>query len=447
MSDIFISYASSDRQTAERLARALTGEGWTVWWDRTIPPGKSFAKMIENALKASKCVVVLWSGASRESEWVQKEARFGNKHQRLIPILIEDVLPPFEFQHIQAAALMDWRSDAAHAGYQRLFRAISGLAGPPSKRPEEAGSKALKGGESDTTKPRSRFTRRNWILAATATAGVLAFAVALNPIHRHFLVEQYPLGETFRDCGVCPEMVVVPAGSFVMGSPPDGSGRKRDSRPQHRVNIPEPFSVGVYEVTFAEWDTCAADGGCDGYRPDDRDMGRDRRPAIHVSWFDALAYIKWLSNKTGRPYRLPTEAEWEYLARAGTSTPFTSGSTISADQANFKGLDGSEPVEQRDGSLEGTLPVGSFQANAFGVYDTHGNVWEWVADCFNPNAYKAHKSYPAMVGEWDQFCLRVVRGGGWSNGPEGLRSDNRTRLSPDARSHTLGFRVARTADR
>jgi len=436
MSDIFISYASDDRETAQRLASVLAGEGWTVWWDRTIPPGKSFAKMIENALKASRCVVVLWSRVSRESEWVQKEARFGNKYQRLIPVLIEDVLPPFEFQHIQAASLTDWQGDTSHPGYQRLFRAISGVADAPPKRQGVS-----------STKPKSRSTRRNWFVAAATLAVVLAIGTVVDPVRRHFFVERYPVGETFRDCSVCPEMVVVPSGTFLMGSPPDGAGRKKDSRPQHRVTVPEPFSVGVYEVTFAEWDACAADGGCDGYRPDDMGLGRDRRPAIHVSWFDARGYAEWLSKKTGSSYRLPTEAEWEYVARAGTTTPFAYGPTISTDQANFMPADSSNQGEQGKGSREGTLPVGSFQANAFGVYDTHGNVWEWVADCYHPDAYGTHEAYPAMVGNRNQFCLRVIRGGSWRNGPEGLRSDKRTRLSPDARSHNLGFRVARTADR
>jgi len=158
--------------------------------------------------------------------------------------------------------------------------------------------------------------------------------------------------------------------------------------------------------------------------------------------------VAGLSDKTGRPYRLLTEAEWEYVARAGSATTFAFGSSIAADQANFKSTDGSgRGNREKDGNRAGTLPAGSFQANAFGAYDAHGNVWEWVADCYRPNAYEIHKSYPAMVGEWDQQCLRVIRGGGWSNGPEGLRSANRTRLSPDARSQNLGFRVAQTADR
>jgi hypothetical protein len=142
MADIFISYASQDRAVAERLAAALAGEGWSVWWDRTIPPGKTFAKMIEDALAATKCVVVLWSKASKESNWVHKEARFGDKRGVLIPALIEDVDPPFEFDHIQAASLMAWDGDTSHAGYLQLVAAISDLAGPPPKLEEEAKRKA-----------------------------------------------------------------------------------------------------------------------------------------------------------------------------------------------------------------------------------------------------------------------------------------------------------------
>ena len=142
---------------------------------------------------------------------------------------------------------MDWRGDTEHSGYQRLYHAISDLAGAPPKRAAVS-----------PPKPKSGFTSRNGMVAAAVIAGVAAVAVAVNPIRQHFFVERYPVGETFRDCDACPEMVVVPAGSFVMGEVPDGSGSKRDGGPQHRVTIPEPFSVGVYGITFAEWDACAA---------------------------------------------------------------------------------------------------------------------------------------------------------------------------------------------
>ena len=189
------------------------------------------------------------------------------------------------------------------------------------------------------------------------------------------------VGEVFRDCPECPELVVVPAGSFRMGSPSHEEGRDDDEGPVHEVRIAEPLAVGVYEVTFSEWDACMRGGSCGGHRPSDRGWGRGNRPVIHVSWEDAQAYVRWLSRKTGEAYRLLSEAEWEYVARAGTATPFHCGSTLSTSQANY---DGSFTYGSgRKGTYRGkTVPVGSFAPNRFGVYDVHGNVWEspWSED-------------------------------------------------------------------
>ncbi len=142
--------------------------------------------------------------------------------------------------------------------------------------------------------------------------------------------------------------------------------------PQHRVTV-KPFAIGKYEVTFDEWDACVKAGGCNGYRPEDPGWGRGNRPVINVSWNDTKAYVAWLAKKTGNPYRLPSEAEWEFAARAGTTTPFAFGTTITPKQANFGRSDGK------------TEPVGSYPPNAWGLYDMHGNVWEWVEDCWHDN--------------------------------------------------------------
>ena len=245
----------------------------------------------------------------------------------------------------------------------------------------------------------------------------------------------------FRDCPECPEMAPVPAGSFMMGSPTHEAERGDDEGPRRRVTIPKPFAVGKYEVTFAEWDACAAAGGCGGRRPGDEGWGRGRQPVINVSWDDAKAYVAWLSKKTGKIYRLLSEAEWEYAARAGTTTPFHFGSTISASQANYDGNHtyggGSKGV-----SREKTMPVGSFPANPFGLHDAHGNVLEWVEDCWNAN----YQGAPTDASAWiNRNCTkRVLRGGAWFNSPENLRSANRNRSRIDVRYHYIGFRVART---
>ena len=188
-------------------------------------------------------------------------------------------------------------------------------------------------------------------------------------------------GAVFRDCPACPEMVVIPAGTFQMGSPASEAGRDDDEGPRREVTL-RSFAMGVTEVTFDEWDACVRGGGCSGYRPDDQGWGRGSRPVINVSWGDVQAYVRWLSESTEAAYRLPSESEWEYAARAGTTTPFHTGSTISTDQANYNGnyTYGSGSRGRYRGR---TTSVGTFAPNAFGLYDVHGNVREWVEDCWH----------------------------------------------------------------
>ncbi len=248
-------------------------------------------------------------------------------------------------------------------------------------------------------------------------------------------------GDTFRDCPECPEMVVLPAGRFTMGSPASEEERGDDEGPQREVTIPEPFAVGKFEVTFAQWDSCVAGGGCDEYRPEDSGWGRGTRPVINVNWDDAKRYIEWLSGKTGLTYRLLSEAEWEYAARAGTTTPFSTGKTITTDQANFDGnytYNGSRKGKFR----QKTENVGSIAANAFGLHDMHGNVWEWVEDTYM-DSYGREPSDGSAETSGDTL-IRALRGGSWFDGPEILRSANRY---PDVfgfRDFNIGFRVART---
>jgi formylglycine-generating enzyme required for sulfatase activity len=255
-------------------------------------------------------------------------------------------------------------------------------------------------------------------------------------------------GASFRDrtadgraCPECPEIVVVPAESFTMGSPPDEKDRASDEGPQHRVTIGRPFAVGKFEVTFAEWDACSAKGGC-SHRPEDQGWGRGKRPVINVSWNDITQqYLPWLSRKTGKTYRLLTEAEWEYVARAGTSTPFWWGSSISPGQANYKGnytYGGGPKGEYR----QKTVPVDSFAANPWGLYNVHGNVWEWVQDCWNGSYNGAPRDGSAWT--TGDCSRRVLRGGRWSSFPRWLRAASRSGYSTVLRVNVLGFRVGRT---
>ena len=242
-------------------------------------------------------------------------------------------------------------------------------------------------------------------------------------------------GETFQDCDECPKMVVVPSGSFTMGSSRGEAGHEKYEEPLHRVRIDYLFAVGVYEVTFAEWYACLDAGGCGSYIPDDWRWGRGNRPVINVSWDDAQIYVRWLSERTGKTYRLLSESEWEYVARASTETAYSWGDSIGVNRANCSGCGSAWDGEQ-------TAPVGSFAANAWGVYDMHGNVWEWVQDCWNGD----YEGAPTDGSAWEstEGCSRVARGGSWSNSPGDLRSAERDLWSTGFRSRRLGFRVARS---
>ena len=245
------------------------------------------------------------------------------------------------------------------------------------------------------------------------------------------------------------KMVVVPAGSYLMGSPSSEADRDGDEGPQHRVTIRESFAVGAYEVTFDQWDACVGDGGCGGYAPDDEGWGRGRRPVINVSWEDAQRFVAWLRSATGEPYRLLSEAEWEYVARAESRTARYWGESSSAQCQYANGADQTAKRHQShwtvascdDGHFR-TAPVATFNPNMYGLYDVLGNVWEWVEDCWNGG----YQGAPSDGSAWERgdCSRRVVRGGSWSREPRNLRSANRFWFESGFRYSRSGFRVART---
>jgi formylglycine-generating enzyme required for sulfatase activity len=234
-------------------------------------------------------------------------------------------------------------------------------------------------------------------------------------------------GEVFRDCPDCGEMVVVPPGEFDMGSteaPIEG--------PIHHVVIAAPFAIGRREVTFAEWDLCVAANACK-YSPADHGWGRGERPAIDLSWDDLKDFTAWLSHKTGKTYRLPTEAEWEYAARAGSASAFWWGKEVGTGRAKCEDC-GGDAARQ-------TAPTGSFRPNPFGLYDTTGNAAEWVQDCWN----SSYRNAPHDGSAWTsgECSLRVLRGGSFANKANAGRSAARFRYDEDVRYYANGFRVAR----
>jgi len=224
------------------------------------------------------------------------------------------------------------------------------------------------------------------------------------------------------------EMVVIPRGEFIMGSY-EGD----DEKPRHRVVFAQAFALGVYAVTFEEYARFALASGAE--RPSDGGWGRGRRPVIVVSWEDAQAYAAWLSEETGAIYRLPSESEWEYAARAGTTTRYHWGDEIGTSRANCEGS--GSPWGGRQ-----TAPVGSFAPNPWGLYDMHGNVWEWTQDRWN-YSYAGAPSDGSARFDGDRE-RRVLRGGSWESNPGGVRAANRDWDTTGYRGSNTGFRVART---
>jgi formylglycine-generating enzyme required for sulfatase activity len=234
-------------------------------------------------------------------------------------------------------------------------------------------------------------------------------------------------GTMFRDCDECPLMVVVPAGRYPMGS----ELHRPDEKPRHEINFARPFAIGVHEATIREWDACLREGGC-RFSPAVADD--DRLPASNLSWDDAQGYVAWLRDKTGEEYRLPTETEWEYAASGGKTTRFWWGDEVGKGNANC-----SDCGSAGDG--QGPIPVGSFESNPFGLYDVHGNLWEWTMDCVN----RSYKDAPTDGSAWLRGdCIpRILRGGSWKLGSDYMRTTRRYHYDRDVRYYLHGFRVVR----
>ncbi|MGF1547360.1 MAG: SUMF1/EgtB/PvdO family nonheme iron enzyme [Thiotrichales bacterium] len=402
--DIFICYSSKDLTIATRVRDHLRAAGWQVFMDRHIQAGHRWSQEIEQELAAARAVVVLWSTNAKASRFVMDEAHEAADRNVLYPVRIENVAIPHGFRQFQTPDLLAWDGDIAHDGFKLLLESLR-----THLDPAPVASVAPPASSTPQPKPKSPL-------------------ILPSP------------GQTFRDTlksgGEGPLMVVIPSGRFLMGSPASEPKRVENEGPQHTVTFARPFAMGVHAITFDDYDRFASATKRD--LPGDRKWGRGTRPAINVSWNDAQDYCAWLKEQTGRPYRLPSEAEWEYACRAGTTTPFHFGERLTTGQANFDGnhtYNGSAKGEYRGK----TLPVGSFTANAFGLYDMHGNVWEWCQDRWHDN----YDGAPTNGTAWESGdkVARVLRGGSWFNYPTGCRAASRGSFDPGARSYLIGFRL------
>ena len=464
--DVFLSYSSKDKAAADAVCNVLECNRIRVWMaPRDILPGVGWAASIIGAISGARVMVLVFSRHANRSPQIEREVeRAINKAIPIIPFRVENVepsdaleyfissphwldafAPPFE-QHLERLAeavrqLLDSEFaikglarrnglDVHHASFHndmdKLVRALRGTSAPPPK-------------------PISREDQLR------AEGRIKVDAIISDGAPDGWFKPGAGKVEWFKDHECGPEMVVVPAGEFAMGSsPPEIVALKKEyssdwfdyEGPQRTVKIKTPFAVGRFAVTFDEWDACVADGGCNGYRPSDRGWGRGKRPVINVSWEDATAYAAWLSRKTGKTYRLLSEAEREYVARAGTTMAFWWGDTISTSQANYNGnytFRGGAKGKYR----EKTVPVDSYEPNPWGLYNVHGNVWEWVEDVWHDN----YKGAPTDGSAWlrgGDARRRVIRGGSWYNYPLDLRSASRDRNPSVDQNDVLGFRLART---
>lgn len=271
----------------------------------------------------------------------------------------------------------------------------------------------------------------------------------MDPMKKDRSLIAGPAGAVFRDrlngggenCpSEGPEMCVIPAGRFLMGSPADEPGRSRHERLRREVAIERPFALGRYAVTFDEYDAfCSA---TNRPRPPDADFGRISRPAINVSWLDAAAYCAWLSAETGAEYRLPTEAEWEYACRAGSTSSYWWGAKISPEDANYRREPAEGDVLEAAPAIRGTKLVHFFERNPWGLFQMHGNIWEWCQDCWSDQHRDAPSEPEAAARGF--ATLRVLRGGSWGFSARGARAAYRNANPQGSRSKNVGVRVARS---
>jgi formylglycine-generating enzyme required for sulfatase activity len=394
MSDIFLSYKSEDSEKAQKIAKAIEKKGYTVWWDRIIPPGRNFDDVIEEELESASCVVVLWSRESVTSEWVRLEAHNGKKRKILVPILIEDVTPPFAFQLTEAAKLMDWDGLSHHHEFNLLMQSMGRILGRPE--PMDSRRSEQKGKEEKVKKEQEEQVRlegedSTWEKTVTNSIGM--------------------------------KFALIPAGKFSMGSLPDEEGNYDGEGPVHEVTIRKPFYLGIYPVTQQEWQ--AVMGENPSY------FNGDKLPVEQVSWDDVQNFIQKINKKEGTTTcRLPSEAEWEYAARVGTTTRYSFGDDESE-------LD--EYGWYDENSNDKTHPVGQKKSNSWGLYDMHGNVWEWVQDEY----HDSYDSAPEDGSAWEDGsgALRLNRGGSWSSFDWCCQSGLSSSSRPSFSYRDLGFRL------
>jgi len=494
---IFISYSRKDLAFADRLAAALKARGFEPLIDRSeIYAFEEWWQRIEALIIRSDTVVFVLTPDSVSSDVALKEVSFAaSVNKRFAPVIrrrVDDKSVPkalaklnflffdddlrFEESTNRLAVALDtdisWIRQHTEFGEQARRWALaerpSGLllrspvleqsefwiASRPRGAPVPTEETRAYIGESRQAATRQRIRSRRvraliYVLLVGIIMGLVGWinqAYIREQMNWYMTVWPYVLtaeaeralkpGQLFRECANdCPEMIAIPAGSFTRVI--EFYNRQLLDQglftPQHQVTITKPFAVSKFDVTFAEWDACVSAGGCP--RTIDGGMGRGTKPVVNVAWGDVQQYVAWVSKITGRSYRLLTEAEWEYAARAGSTTNYYWGNEIGRGNANCNGCGSKWDGQQ-------TSPVGSFASNAFGLYDMAGNVSQWVQDCW----YTTHHGAPTdgSARTWGDCSERVARGGSWAELPALVESVWRESYSANYSDNTIGFRVGRT---
>ncbi len=470
MADIFISYSRHDFDFAKSLAEYLTNKGLTVWWDFQLYSGERFSTKIEEEIANATQVIVLWSKKSVQSKWVEAEANRALELGKIKTFCLEDCRPPLVFTTLNYKLLNKDDPD-----FSIVYNDLDNITDISITDPETARASAEArfwieiDGSDDIEDYRlylkefpdgphvalailqirrlEKINLKQTLVSQDHTVHLIGSVAVKIGSGSNAEIRQMAPGkgkqEWFQDASFAPEMVVIPPGRFMMGSPESELERGKEEGPQHEVIISDPFAVGRFAVTFAEWDYFVAQSGR-SHKADDEGWGRDHRPVINVNWNDARAYANWLSEKAGHEYRLLTEAEWEYVARAGTHTPFWWGEDISTEQANYAGY-----YTYGNGAkgqyLAKPVPVDSYEPNAWGLYNVHGNVWEWCEDAW----HDSYKNAPSDGQAWledhgGDVGRRVLRGGSWGSYPLYLRSATRYWDNSDVHDNVVGFRLSRT---
>ena len=448
MTDIFLSYSRADRPKAEIMAKALEADGFSVWWDKVLRAGQTYDEVTETMLREAQVVIVLWSQTSVQSKWVRAEATLGQRNCELVPAMIEEAERPIMFELVQTADLIGWEGDRSETRWtefvddiKRSLQKAKSAEGKsktppaPAKPAEPVPAPAPKPAPKPAAPDQAPVEPAQMAAEKKKSSNPLPMLLGLLIVaggggyfaYQTFLADPTGNGSSSTNktptlaspaCEVCPTMVQLEGGSVTLGSPSDEPDRSGNEGPQTDVRLP-PFWISQMEVTWAQWQICVDDGGCRAAQG----SGEGSFPVTGVSWADATAYADWLSAKSGFTYRLPSESEWEYAARAGTQTAYWWG-------ADFPG----------PGATNGSAKDGvSFPENPFGVSAMLGNVREWVADCYTNSLRDLPSDGSArLTGNCDR---RVVKGGSFSTGRGEHRAANRARYNATIRDRTLGFRV------